>query len=317
MRAQHLRFGVLRPQPFHDIVPQMACGAHLGDLHEEVHADAPEEGQARREGIDVEASFHRALGVFLAVGDGEGQFLHRSRPRLVHMIARDRNAVEFRHVGRSICDDVRDDPHARFGRIDIGVADHELLEDVVLDGPRQLLLCHALTLARDDVERHDRDDRAVHGHRYAHLVERDLVEQDFHVAHGVDRDARLADIADHAAVIAVIAAVRREIESDREAFLPRRKITAIESIRFFGRREARILSDGPWAPGVHRGVGSTRERRDAGDARIVERGRVLRGVEGLHRDTFWGMPGEIAPLHFLVGEGLPVFIGRLVGHARS
>ncbi len=30
----------------------------------------------------------------------------------------------------------------RLGRIDVGVADHELLEDVVLDGPRELLLPH-------------------------------------------------------------------------------------------------------------------------------------------------------------------------------
>ncbi len=317
MRAQHLRLGVLRPQPFHDIVPQRARGAHLGDLHEEVHADAPEEGQARRKGIDIEPRFHRALGVFLAVGDGKGQFLHRRRPGFVHVIARNRNAVEFRHVGRSICDDVRNDPHARFGRIDIGVADHELLEDVVLDGPGQLVLGDALPFGGNNVEGQHGDDRAVHRHRYAHRVERDLVEQDLHVAHGVDRDARLADIADDARVIAVIAAVRGEIECDRQTLLPGGKVAAIEGVRFLCRGEARILADGPRAPGVHRGVGPARERRDPRHPGIDQRGSVLGGIQRLYRDPFGRVPGEIAPLHFLVGEGLPVVISRLVGHARS
>ena len=36
--------------------PEQARGAQLGDLHEEVHADAEEEAQPRREGVDVEAA---------------------------------------------------------------------------------------------------------------------------------------------------------------------------------------------------------------------------------------------------------------------
>ena len=87
MRAQHLRLGGFRAQPFHDLVPQRAACAHLGHLHEEVHADAPEEGQARGEGVQLQPGFHRAPGVFLAVGQREGEFLHGSRPCLVHMVA--------------------------------------------------------------------------------------------------------------------------------------------------------------------------------------------------------------------------------------
>ena len=127
VRAQHFRLFGLRPQPFHHFMPKRTARAHLGDFHEKVHADAPEEGQARCEGVDIQPRFHRTLRVFLAVSDCEGQFLHRRGPSLVHVIARDRNAVEFRHVGRGVCDDVRNDPHTRFGRVDISIADHELL----------------------------------------------------------------------------------------------------------------------------------------------------------------------------------------------
>src|SRR3546814_18040285 len=64
------------------------------------------------------------------------------------------------------------------------------------------------------------DLRAVHRHRHAHLAERNAVEQDLHVVDRVDRDARLADIAGNARVIAVIAAMRRQIERDRQPLLP-------------------------------------------------------------------------------------------------
>ena len=53
------------------------------------------------------------------------------------------------------------------GRVDVGVADHELFEDVVLDGPGELLLGDALLLGGDDVAGQDRQHRAVHGHRHA------------------------------------------------------------------------------------------------------------------------------------------------------
>jgi hypothetical protein len=55
------------------------------------------------------------------------------RSRFLDVIAGDRDRVELRHVRRRVLDDVAHDPHARRRRIDVGVADHELLQDVVLD----------------------------------------------------------------------------------------------------------------------------------------------------------------------------------------
>src|SRR3546814_14802859 len=67
-----------------------------------------------------------------------------------------------------------------------------------------------LLLARDDEEGEDRNHRAVHRHADRHLVERDAVEQYLHILDAVDRDPRLADVADDAPMVAVIAAVRSE-----------------------------------------------------------------------------------------------------------
>ena len=93
----------------------------------------------------------RGAHVLEAVGDGERELLHRGRARLLHVVAGDRDRVELRHAPGRVLDDVGHDPHARLGRIDVGVADHELLEDVVLDGPGELLLVDALLLGGDDV----------------------------------------------------------------------------------------------------------------------------------------------------------------------
>src|SRR3546814_15805610 len=86
-----------------------------------------------------------------------------------------------------------------------------------------------LLLARDDEEGEDRNHRAVHRHADRHLVERDAVEQYLHILDAVDRDPRLADVADDAHMVAVIAAVGRQIEGYAQALLPRRPLAAIRS----------------------------------------------------------------------------------------
>ena len=217
--AQHQGFRVLGVKLAHDAVPQETRRAQLGDLHEEVRANRKEERQTPRKGIHVQTGFQGGLYVFLTVGKGEGQFLNKVRARLLHVIARDRDRVEFRHIGRGVFDDVRDDPHRGFGRIDVGVAHHEFFQNVVLNCARQQLAIDALLFAGDDKVRKDRDHRAVHGHRHRHLVKRDAVKQDFHVLDTVDGDARLTDVTDNAFVVAVVTTVRGEVKGDRDTLL--------------------------------------------------------------------------------------------------
>ena len=68
--------------------------------------------------------------------------------------------------------------------------------------PVSLLGRHALLLARHDEERQHRQHGAVHRHGHAHLIERNAVEQRAHVVDEVDGDARHADIAGDARMIA-------------------------------------------------------------------------------------------------------------------
>ena len=150
---------------------------------------------------------------------------------------------------------------------------------------------HALFFRRDDIEREHRQHRAVHGHRHAHLVERDAGEQRAHVVDGIDRDARHADIAGDARMVAVIAAVGGEIEGDREALLSGGEVAPVEGVGIFRRGEAGILPDGPGLRRVHGGVGAAQERRLAGiSVEEVEAGEVGFAIDRLDRDAFRRLP---------------------------
>ena len=275
MRPQHQALGILRREAAHDPVPQQPRRPHLRDLEVEVHPDRPEEAQASGERIDVQALGQRRLHVLLAVGQREGELEGLVGAGFLHVVAGDRDRVETRHVARGVLDDVAHDPHARRRRVDVGVADHELLEDVVLDGPAQLLLGDALLLRGDDVAGEYRQHRAVHRHRHADLVERDAVEEDLHVLDRVDRHAGLADVAGDARMVAVVAAVRRQVEGDRHALAARSERLAVEVVRGFGGREARVLADRPRPHRVHRRLRSAHVR--ARSPAACRRARVRAG----------------------------------------
>jgi hypothetical protein len=158
-----------------------------------------------------------------------------------------------------IGEDVGDDLHRVLRRIDVGVAHHELFQNVVLNGAGQLLCRDALLFRRHDVQRHDRQDSPVHGHRDRHLVERNAIEQRAHVVDGIDGDARHAHITGHARMIAVVAAVGGKIEGNRKPFLAGRQVAPVEGIRIFRRRETGILADGPGLGDIHGRVGPAQE----------------------------------------------------------
>ena len=325
--AQHQGFRVLGVELAHDAVPQEARRAQLGDLHEEVGANRKEERQTTRKGIHVQTGFQGGLYVFLTVGKGEGQFLNKVRARLLHVIARDRDRIEFRHIGRGVFDDIRDDPHRGFGRIDIGVAHHELFQNVVLNGARQQLAINALLFAGDDKVRKDRDHRAVHGHRHRHLVKRDAVKQDFHVLDTVDGDARLTDVTDNALVITVVATVRGKVKGDRHTLLTGGQGLAVKGVGFLSRGETGVLADGPRTTGVHGRLGATGER---GKPRhFTHMRQVLDVVLGVHRfdgDAFGRVPvqrvkrfaaqlflGQRTPCLCLIRHGISPFLTSRAG----
>ena len=276
--AQRQRLGVLGLELLDDLGPQHTCRAHLGDLHEVVHADCPEERQAGGEGVHRHACVDTCAQVLQSVGQRVGQLDVGRGACLLHVVPRDRDRVELGHVLRGVLEDVGNDAHRELGGINIGVTHHELLEDVVLDRTGQLVERATLLQTRHDVECQDGQHGAVHGHRHRHLVERNAVEQYLHVLDRADRHAGFAHVAHHARVVGVVAAVRSKVECHRQTLLPGGQVAAVECVGLLGGRETRILADRPRAHHVHRRVGAAQERGDT--CRIVQ---VLHAFEVLGR----------------------------------
>jgi len=301
-------FGVLRVELLNDLRPQQTCGAHLGDFHEVVHADGPEERQARCKRVHAHAGVYTGTQVLQTVGQRVSQLDIGRGARFLHVVTRNRDRVEFGHVLRRVFENVGDDLHREFGRVDVGVAHHELLEDVVLDRAAELVERAALLEAGHNVEGQYRQYGAVHGHRHGHFVQRNAVEQHFHILYRADRYAGFADVAHYARMVGIVAAVRSEVERHRQAFLARGEVTAVECVGFGGGREAGVLADRPRTHYVHRAVRAAQKRCDT--CRIVQ---VLHSLEvfgrvgALDGNLFGGYPGL----------GLPAIFGTAAALSRG
>ena len=104
-------FGVLRVELLDDLRPQQTCGAHLGDFHEVVHADGPEERQARCKRVHAHAGVYTGAQVLQTVGQRVSQLDIGRGARFLHMVTRNRDRVEFGHVLRRVFENVGDDLH--------------------------------------------------------------------------------------------------------------------------------------------------------------------------------------------------------------
>ena len=310
MGAQHPALRVLGLEAIlHDPTPQQARRAQLGHFQIEVHADRKEERQARRNAVHVQPALRRGAHVLHAVGQREGQFDGLVGARLLHVVAGNRDAVELRHLGGCVRHDVRDHPHRGLGRVDVGVADHELLEDVVLDGAAELSLRDPLFLRGHHIAGQHRQHGAVHGHADRYLVERDAVEQDLHVLDRVDSDSGFADIADHPGVVAVVAPMRRQVEGHAHALAAGGQGLAVEGVAFLGGGEPGVLADGPRTHRVHGGLRAAHEGRKARQGVGVRQpAQVGSGVKRPKLQTLGGGPSQRGRVRrALLGSSTPRF----------
>ena len=243
--------------------------------------------------VHGQAGLDAGADILQTVGQGVAQFDVGGGAGLLHVVAGDGDGVELGHIGGGIAEDVADDPHGGLRGIDIGVADHELLEDVVLNGAGEELLVHTLLLGGQDIEGHDGQHGAVHGHGHGHLVQRDAGEEDLHIQDGVHGHAGLAHVAHHTGVVGVIAAVGGQVEGNGQTLLTGRQIAAVEGVGLLGSGEAGVLPDGPGPGDVHGGVGPAKERGHAGhEVQVVHTLQVFGGVDGSDIDLLHGMRDE-------------------------
>ena len=121
-------------------VASSSLSLSLSHLHVKVHPDSPEKGQARGDGIYVEAGVNGAPCVLDAVSDGERELQFSVRAGLLHVVSGNGNGVKLGHVLGGVPEDVIDDAEGWGGGVDERIPDHVFFQYVVLDRSAQLRL---------------------------------------------------------------------------------------------------------------------------------------------------------------------------------
>ena len=289
--AQHQRLRIFRIELFHDAAPQQARRTHLGNFQVEVHANSPEEGQTASEGIYVHALRQGGLHILFTVGQSEGQLQRLVGTRLLHVVATDRDGVELGHVLAGVLDDVTNDAHAGLWWVNIGITHHELFQNVVLNGTAELVLAHALLFRRHHIACQHGQHCAVHRHRHTNLVQRNTVEQDFHVFYTVNGHTRLAHVTRYTRVVAVVTTVGGQVKSYRYPLTTCGQGFAVKRIGFFSGRETCILANRPRAYRIHSSLRAAQERLKTRQCiRVRQVGGIRCRVQWLHANTIGSNP---------------------------
>ncbi len=250
-----------------------------------------EERDLLAELVHVQPGVHGGLHVGDPIGEGESDFLHGGRPGLADMVAGDADRVPARDLRLAVLEDVGDQAHGGSRREDIGAAGDIFLEDVVLDRAAQFGRVAALAFGDGNVHRQQHGRGGVDRHAGGDLLQRDAVEQGFHIPDRGDRDAHPADLAQGDGVIGVIADLGGQVEGHREAGLPLVEQVAVAAVGFFGGGVPGVLAHGPQAGAVHGWVDAAGVGVLAGEAGLVEVVGIHRGIDRVQRDVRGG--GEI------------------------
>ena len=290
MGAQGHGFGILRVELFDNACPKHTPRPHLGHFAKMVHSYTPKKRKPRCKTVDFQAGLQARADVFQTVGQRVGQFYFGRGAGFLHVVARYADGIKLGHIPGRVFENLGNDIHGRLRRVDVGIAHHKFLQNVVLNGAAELFGTDALFHGRHNVESHHRKHRPVHGHADRHTVERDAVEQDFHVFHRVDGHTGFAHIAFDARVVGVVAAMGGQVKGHRQPFLTRGQVFAIEGIAFFGGGKARILPDGPRAAHIHGGVGPAQIGRNTGGVVFVP--EKLLAFGGAFERNFVVFPGH-------------------------
>ena len=215
----------------------------------------------------------------IAVAERERQFLRRRRSGFADVIAADRNRIEARRMLRGELDRIRHQPHRRTRRKDVFLLRDVFLENVVLQGARELRPIDALLLGHRQVHRpQDRGGR-IDGHRDGDVAQRNAAKQNLHILERADRGAALAHLAFRQRVIGVVAHQRRQIEGDRESGLALFQQVMIAAVGLLRRGEAGELAHGPELAAIHVAVDAARVREIAGRFWLESR-QILGPVDG-------------------------------------
>ena len=134
------------------------------------------------------------------------------------------------------------------------------LENVVLDGARQVIEIVSPLLRQGDVHGVENPGGRIDGHGYRDLGQINIVEQLLHVGKGVDGNAFSAHLTLAHGMAGVVTHKRRHIEVDGQTGLALGDQVLEATVGFPCRTKAGNLAHGPVPAPIHGGVWPPRKR---------------------------------------------------------
>src|SRR5215469_7327939 len=247
----------------HDLGPQAARGAILGDFFEQVVVGVEKKRKLGREFVDAEARIKRGLHVSDGVSERKSHFLDGGRARFANVVSGDRDGIPTWEVISAPGENVSDDAHRGAYGINVRAAGDVFLQNVILHGTGEFVQIRALFLRHSNIKTEKNRGRRVDGHGSGDFYERDAVEKHFHVFEGIDGHPDFADFAERERMVGVQADLRGEIERDGKASLAFAQEIAIAPVGFDCRAKAGVLAHGPEAAAIHGGVDAAYVRKFA------------------------------------------------------
>ncbi|HTU03278.1 MAG TPA: methylmalonyl-CoA mutase family protein [Candidatus Sulfotelmatobacter sp.] len=224
-----------------------------------------------------EAGSDGGLDIRDGVGESEGHFLDRGGTGFANVVTADRDGVPLGHLTPRPGKHVGDDAQGRPRRVDVGAARDVFLEDVVLDGAREIAPVRSLPLGDQRVQGEQDGRGRVDGHGGRDGLERNALEEGFHVGQGRNRHTDASDFPGRHGVIGIEPHLGGQVEGYREAGGALGQQVVITAVTILGGAEPGVLAHGPEAAPVHVGVDAPRERESPGLAQaIVHERDILR-----------------------------------------
>ena len=185
--------------------------------------------------LEAQSSAKAPFDVLDPVAQRKCQLLQRGRAGLANVIAAHRDWVVSRNMVRTELKGIDHQLHRRANWIDPFFLSDVFFEDVVLQSSGNLFPVGALLLGNNQIHSEENGGWRVNCLRYRSLLERNAVEQNFHVRQRRNGDAAFSDFPFGERRICVIAHQGRQVIGDRQTGLALFQKVLESRIRFFWR----------------------------------------------------------------------------------